>query len=348
MIPLFKVAMSAQAKAAVAAVLDSGYIGQGQQEEAFEAEFSSFVGHPVLLTNSGTSSLELAVYMLGVGPGDEVISTPMTCTATNGAVVHLGAKLVWADVDPYTGLIDPFDVARKITKKTKAIMAVDWGGRPCEYSRLRNLGVPVIEDAAHMLKITETHGDWVAWSFQAIKHLTCGDGGALLVPQDQHERARLLKWYGLDRHYSESLRCTQPIIEAGFKYHMNDISAAIGRANMHTAKLNQTCNAYNAEYYIRHMPLEVLSARTEGHSYWLFTILVNNRDGFVKYMKGKGIEAGRVHSRNDLHPAFRTGERLPGVDFFDAHQVSIPVGWWVTPKDREKIVAAVNEWVWGV
>jgi perosamine synthetase len=202
-IDLFRPFMSGQAKAAVAETLTPDkltgrlYIGEGPRSDEFEAAFTNYVRapHDVVLTNSCTSALDLAAQLCGVGLGSEVITTPMTCTATNGVLANRGARIVWADVDPITGLIDPMDVARKITPKTRAIMAVDWAGRSCDYATLRHFAetarhgglfnpIPIIQDAAHHLGVdlSRPHGDYVCWSFQAIKHMTTGDGGALLTP----------------------------------------------------------------------------------------------------------------------------------------------------------------------
>ncbi len=339
MIRLFKVAMAQSAMIDVVLVLDSGFIGQGPRVEEFEQGFGDLVGapYPPLAVNSCTSALDLALHLIGVGPGDEVVSTPMTCTATNGVIVNRGARIVWADVDPFTGLISPEDVGRKITPKTKAIMAVDWAGRPCDYPELRSSGIPVVQDAAHSL--FASGGDYTCWSFQAIKFLTTGDGGALLAPPEQMERGRLLRWYGLDRRSGDSFRCAQDIQEAGFKYHMNDIAAAIGLANLRTAARNVGRHLENADWY---------ADSFWGHeadtpcAYWLFTVLVEDRDRFIAHLAERGVEASPVHARNDKHRAFNfPSGPLPGVDYFAAHEVAIPVGWWLTLEEREQVIDAV-------
>jgi dTDP-4-amino-4,6-dideoxygalactose transaminase len=357
MIPLFKVAMHPSAKEFVAHTLDSGYIGQGARVEEFEARFAQLVDapYPPLTINSCTSALDLALHLIGIGPGDEVISTPMTCTATNTVVVTRHARIVWADVHPITGLIDPDDVARKITARTKAILAVDWSGRACDYAALRSFGVPVIEDAAHALltkfqgqSIAQTGGDYVCWSFQAIKHLTTGDGGALLPPSEQLERGRLLRWYGLDRRSSQSFRCDQNIREAGYKYHMNDIAASIGLANLPTVEAMVCAHRKNATWYhtrLVGLPCVTLPPPDEESSWWLYTLLVEDRNAFIAFLKEKGIESSPVHSRNDKHEAFTfPSGPLPGVDFFAEHEVAIPVGWWVTEEKRDAISQAIIAW----
>lgn len=340
MIPLFKVAMSPEASARVAEVLRSGYIGQGGMVEAFEQALMDLldVPRPPLTTNSCTSAIDLALHLIGVGPGDEVITTPMTCTATNSPIVTRGAIPVWADVDPLTGLIDPADVARKITRKTRAIMAVDWGGALCDYAALKKWGVPVIQDAAHHL--SPPQGDYVCWSFQAIKFLTCGDGGALWCPPEQMERARLLRWYGLDRRSKADFRCEQNIVEVGYKYHMNDIAAAIGLANIGAAKELIGKHRENAAYYDQAFgrPWDYRSA------WWLYTLLVEDRPGFIAHMTERGVACSPVHARNDTHAAFHfPNGPLPGADYFASRNVAIPVGWWLSADDRRHVIEAVQE-----
>jgi len=357
MIPLFKVRMVPQAKLMVGDVLDSGYIGQGPQCELFEKHFAELVEapHDVLMVNSCTSAIDLALHLIGVGPGDEVVTTAMTCTATNSPIVLRGATPVWADVHRETGLVDAEDVHRLLTRKTKAILAVDWGGQPCDYKTLCSYGLPVIEDAAHALLATY-YGEvpvaqpapdnlYICWSFQAIKHLTTGDGGALLVPKHQVDRARLLRWYGLDRRSSASFRCEQNIVEVGYKYQSNDIAAAIGLANLPLAKGTVALHRENAAYYAsRSIP--VRGSLIES-AWWLYTVLVDSPATFIAYMRERGIEASPVHARNDKHTAFRRSSaqrELAGLDWFSAHEVAIPVGWWLTPDDRDKIASAVVEW----
>lgn len=352
MIPLFKVAMSSEAPARVAEVLESGYIGQGEQVERFESALQELLGTsaPPLTTNSCTSAIDLALHLIGAGPGDEVVTTPVTCTATNSPIVTRGARPVWADVDPWTGLIDPADVARKVTRKTRAIVAVDWGGVTCDYGVLKGFGLPVIQDAAHSLT-AGIGGNYVCWSFQAIKHLTTGDGGALWCPPEQLERARLLRWYGLDRRSKADFRCEQNIQEAGYKYHMNDIAAAIGLANIGYAWQNIKLHRDNANHY-HHWLADVpgiTCPRRDTYdnmsSWWLYTLLVEDRQGFIAHLADHGIAASPVHARNDTHRAFHfPNGALPGVDHFTSRNVAIPVGWWLSADDRRRIIEAVRSW----
>lgn len=366
MIPLFRPLMTAEAIRAATDALTpmsdgSLMIGQGPVVDRFEAQFRRYVDAPrdVLTTNSCTAALDLALHLAGVGAGDEVITTPQTCTATTGVIVNRGAVPVWADVDALTGLIDPTSVARLVTPKSRAVMAVDWAGRPCDYAGLRSAApvLPIIQDAAHRgpTPMGDNHGDYVAWSFQAIKFLTTVDGGALLCPDAATtERARLLRWFGLDRRSSADFRCAQDIAEAGFKYHMHDVAAAIGLANLPAARTAVRVQRARAERYSRALaglPGVIAPPVDEACDYWLFTILVDDRADIEAHLKRAGVASSQVHARNDGHTAFRLANgratarvRTPGLDAFAARQVSIPVGWWLTDRDEAAVIEAVTTW----
>lgn len=358
---LFRSSMSPDAGPAVAKLYTPDangrvYCGQGPKVDEFEHAFGTLIGleRPPLGVNSCSAAIDLALHLIGVGPGDEVISTPITCSATNGSIVTRGAKIVWADIDSLTGLIDPLSVESAITSRTKAIIAVDWAGRFCDYGALQAVaaGVPIIEDAAHCVYIPVIHGDYVAWSFGPIKHLTTGGyGGALLPPDREYERAKLLRWHGLDRSGpSDSFRCEQDIREAGYRYHLTDDQAVVGLANLILAVDGVESARANAYEYTRR--LQSITGLTipafDGQcNYWLFGLIVEQqRDLFMQAMASLGIPTSRVHARNDKHTAYRAATArwrpLPGVDYFDAHQVNIPVGWWITNTEFEQIIGAVT------
>ena len=191
----------------------------------------------------------------------EIITTPMTCIATNSSIVQNGARIVWADVDPLTGNIDPDEIEPLITEKTQAIMMVHWGGNPCDIDRIceigRANGIPVIEDAAHALGATYQgqpigrHSDFVAFSFQAIKQVTSVDGGCLVCKEPEDDaRGRLLRWYGIDReHGPGDLRSEVDVAEAGYKFHMNNVAAAVGRENLKHLDWMLMRHRDNARFY---------------------------------------------------------------------------------------------------
>jgi dTDP-4-amino-4,6-dideoxygalactose transaminase len=373
-IPLFRVMMADDAPVAAARVLASGFIGQGQIVDDFELALRAALNAPrdVLTVNSCTSAIDLALHLIGAGKGDSVVTTPMTCSATNTHLALRGIRIIWADVDPITGLIDPVDAGCKIDPDTVAIIAVDWAGRVCDYPALRSHGVPVIQDAAHAWlaerggrQIAErgVGGDYICWSFQAIKALTTIDGGALLCPDDATtERARLLRWYGLDRRSSSDFRCAQDIVEAGYKYHMSDVSAAVGLANMAAAR-NGVQRAREVSEALTEalsgIPGIVLPPPDAGASWWLYTLIVEpsfhegremeNVSLLKGYLAAHGIESSPVHRRNDAHTAFKNATGiyrygLRGVNAFASRELAIPCGWWVDDSAIMRIARTVRDW----
>ncbi|MDB9877741.1 DegT/DnrJ/EryC1/StrS family aminotransferase [Amylibacter sp.] len=363
MIPLFKVNMPVGFESELIKTMNSGYIGEGPKVAEFELGLSEFIGNQYPLTvNSGTSGLHLALRLSDVGFGDEVITTPMTCTATNMPIIERGAKIVWSDIDPLTGSICPRSIEKNITDKTKAIMVVHWGGNVVDLHAIHKIAkkhkIKVIEDAAHAFGSTlnskkiGNHSDFVVFSFQAIKHLTTIDGGAVFCANEADwERGKRLKWFGIDRNQSrKDFRCEEDIIEHGYKFHMNDVCATIGLHQLnHIAsvinKHNKNWAFYNSKIKetskIRKIPI-IENSTT---SAWLYTIHVESRDEFVRHMSDNGIVVSRVHERNDTHSCFVDSKvKLPGTDIFNSTQVSIPVGWWLTEKDKETIIQSVNSY----
>ena len=357
MIPLFKVRMNEEAPKLLEEVLLSGFIGQGPKVEEFEDKLQEHLGtdtRPVTL-NSCTNAIDLALELCGVRAGDEVIATPQTCFASQVGAIHRGAIIRWADIDPITGLMDPDTVGKLVNKKTKAIIAVNWAGRFCDFEALKQFGVPVIEDAAHtwdtfLIDEEGPRGDYVCYSLQAIKFLTSGDGGILVCPNAEKEaEARVLRWFGLDRTKNESFRCTQNITRAGFKYHMNDINATIGLANLADAFDSVCMSRFNAFEIITRVdnPNLIMPYWDDSCSFWLFSmhVLDGRKAEFQKYLENNGIASSPVHYRNDLYDCtarFAEGE-LPGVTEFDQTQVCIPNGWWVDDNDLTHIIKVLNE-----
>ena len=363
-IPLFKVFMPESVMDPLRDVLFSGYIGEGPRVEEFERALAPWVGNDnALALNNGTAALHLALRLANVGYGDDVISTPMTCSATNVPILAMGANIIWADIDPWTGTIDPSDVIKKITAKTKAIICVHWGGYPCDLDELNAIatqhGIKVIEDACHAFGSTYhgkpigSHSDFVCFSFQAIKEMTTIDGGALLCKSKTDcERGRLLRWYGIDRRMKQKdLRCETDIAEFGYKFHMNDVTAVIGIEQLKYVRKNlKKHHAHASQYnetFTNSKAARLLHYKNDrSSSYWLYTIQVQHPHQFIEYMKNAGITASQVHARNDTHTAFKDFKTdLPGVNEFASKQVSIPVGWWLSEEDVLMIINAVKNYV---
>jgi len=359
----FKVAMSEKINVPLLEVIHSGWIGQGKKVEEFEEALSKrFRNKNCLSLSAGTHGLSLALKMAGVGPGDEVITTPLTCTATNFPIVSRGANIVWADIKEDIN-IQPESIKSCITEKTKAIVFVHWGGYPADLEEISKIGfdhgIPVIEDAAHCYGSVYKnsiigdceYSDYTMMSFQAIKHLTCVDGGVLFTnDKKDYKRGKLLRWYGIDREGPRTdFRCEEDIFEGGDKWHMNDVCATIGLTNMELARENVTLARVNAHYYDQELSkidgIELTQISPDKKSsYWLYTFLVEKRSDFCTMMATKGISVSRVHERNDKHTCFMDFRKvLPMLEWVMPRYICIPVGWWVTKEDREYIVSCIKE-----
>lgn len=366
-INLFKVAMDRGIDSPLLDVIHSGWIGQGSKVKEFELALSKKFNNDYCLSlSAGTHGLSLALKMAGVGPGDEVITTPLTCTATNMPILSRGANVVWADVkDDFN--IDPVSVKKKVTDKTKAILFVHWGGYPADLKEIRkvvydtNPNICIVEDGAHTFGSIYadtiigdcTYSDFTMISFQAIKHLTCIDGGVLFTNSPKfYERGKLLRWYGINRESERTdFRCEEDIKEAGDKWHMNDVCAVVGLSNFKLAEKNVEKARSNASYYNEQLAslsgVTLTQTNTDRlSSYWLYTIMVENRSEFCYMMADKGISVSRVHERNDIHTCFRefTDFKKPLLNLEKVMRkyICIPVGWWVTEEDREYIVESIK------
>lgn len=387
-IQLFKVYMNPNAKNEVGKILDSGYIGQGPKVEEFENKLSDYFNNDRVLTlNSGTSGLHLALHLLrksndtvfadgysvldkywpGLEDGDEVLTTALTCTASNWPILANNLRIKWVDIDPTTLNMDLDDLERKITPKTKVIMAVHWGGYPIDLDRLKEIQnraqdlygfkPAIIEDGAHSFgseykgKKLGNHGNIVMYSLQAIKHITAVDGGLLLLPHQQlYNRGKLIRWYGIDRDGNrKDFRCEADIAEWGYKFHMNDVCATVGLENLKDVNKIIGRHRENANYYdenLKGVKGVTLLERHPDHtsSFWIYSMLVENRNGFYKHMKEHNIVVSQVHERNDKHTTVREYlTPLPTLDKTIGKVVSIPVGWWVSDEEREYIVDVIKK-----
>ena len=338
-------------------VLYSGYIAEGQHVYDFEKQFSEYIGNRYSLAlHSGTNALHIAFRLIGIGPGDEVISTPMTAEPTNTSIAMVGGKVVWGDVDPRNGLLDPASVRTLINERTKAIVLVHYAGMVCDMNAFNALsqeyGIPIVEDAAHALgskykgMMIGCNSPYTIFSLQAIKHMTTVDGGFLCVKNDAElTRARRMRWFGLDKTRS---RMENDITEVGYKYAMNNVNAAIGKVQMRY--LQEVIGRYisNGKYYDKALgsvagvqPVSY-SPDTEA-SYWLYTMRVERRDDFIRMMESNGIAASPLHHRSDSHSIFKESRReLPNMEKWYSEFVHIPCGWWVTEEEREKIVETIK------
>ncbi len=372
--PMFKVHMPVDdALKKIESVLRSGFVNEGIEVTQFQDALKNYLDvSNLVLMNSCTSALTVAYKIAGVGPDTEVISTAMTCIATNTPIENLGAKIVWADILPESGSIDPKDIEKKITNKTKAIVYVNWAGTPCDLEVIAKIGqkygIPVIQDAAHAFgamwdgKPISDYSDFTCYSFQAIKHLSSGDGGALVCKKlEDFQLAKKLKWFGYDRDATKDekgewkgQRWSADICpgEVGFKFNMNNISAAIGLAQMPYIQGLLDAHRRNADVYEKFFsksslikPIQI--PQKAKSSYWVYTCLTSSsidRDLLLEKLNAIGVGAGLVHLSNDMYSAFKAYEAdLPGTRLFGERQISLPCGWWLTEEDCSEIAFLVEK-----
>lgn len=361
MIRLFKVFMSEDVGNEVVPTLLSGYIGDGAKVEEFEAKIGEFIGNDkVVAVNSCTSALTMALRMSGVGLRDYVVTSPMTCLAGNEAILSLCGIPLFADVNAATGNLDLGHVKYLLATHAniKAIMCTHWGGYPCDIYGLQKLAsrynVKLIEDAAQAfgaeydgVKIGGHGSDFVCFSFQAIKHLTTGDGGALVVSNsNDKERAIRMRWFGLDRRLGVSMRCNQDPEEWGYKFHMSNIAASIGLANFpHIVGILDYVRNIAKTYNEAFKDLDIVLQHDELNvkpTYWLYTMSLKNADDFIRYMNDNGVECSKVHSRNDTKKMFSDFRYLPNTFKFDTEHVCIPCGYWLSDNDVNYIIEKVK------
>ena len=347
-------------------VLQSTFVSAGEIAGQFEDALSENLGlaNPVSV-NSGTAALHLALAVAGVGPGDEVILPAQTFIATGFVILMQGATPVFADIQYETANIDPASIREKVTDKTKAIMPVHWAGYPCDMDEINAIAeeynIAVIEDAAHALGATYKSkpigciSRFTAFSFQAIKHLTTGDGGALCcLNEDDYNNAINRRWFGIDRANNKPSILGEreyDINSVGYKYHMNNLTAAVGLGNIDDFPENLKRRREIALRYrdeLKNVPgLKLLDYKNDRESaYWLFTVLVERRVDFIKKLKEHAIPSSVVHLRIDHNSIFGgITPDLPNQERFNEDQVAIPVHSGLSDDDVESIISVIkNGW----
>ena len=365
-IPLFKVNMPKGIS--VDNLLHSGFIGQGKYVDEFEVKFSNHFKidlDKVVSVNSCTSAIQLALELEGVTNGDDVLTTPYTCLATNADILRRGANIVWYDVHPITGLSMIENIKEAITHKTKVVIITHISGSIT--SDLQKIllfcherGIKVIEDAAQSLGslfdglYVQKNSDYVCFSFQAIKHLTTIDGGMLYCGDyEKAERGKLLRWFGFDRKISSDFRCAQDVRDLGMKIHMTDVNAFIGIESLKTINdiiYKHTNNAIVYEDYFKTINgIEISHKISSDSSFWVYPILVKkNRDGLKKYLEKNGVQSSLVQNRLDKMTCFdRSLKPLPNLSSFMRKILHIPCGWWVTKEDISYVCDLINKYIEG-
>lgn len=328
--------------AEISETLDGRWLGQGPKVNKFEKRFGEVFGYEFpLMLNSGTSALELAYHLIGLKEGDEVIVPILDCTAGQMGLKRRGVNIVFADIDNNLN-IDPEDVERKITSKTKAVVGVHLGGIPFNAALneiCKQNNIPLIVDAAQHFDHCE--GDYICYSFQAIKHFTTCDGGMLVLNNEEtYKRARLLRWFGIDRDLKEKKNyqawqrreMTFDVFEAGFKYQPTDIDACFGLAAIEDLNKIISHRKRLADLYVKYLPKECKPIC--GGTYWLMGILTEQRDELAEYLTENGIDNNLVHLRNDIYHVFG-GKRwdLPKMNHIEPRYLYLPINTKIKEND---------------
>jgi dTDP-4-amino-4,6-dideoxygalactose transaminase len=343
--------------------LGTRWLGQGPKVDLFEKIFSEKFcsNNPAVAVGSGTDALHLSYLLADINSQDEVIVPVFTCTATNIPLLYIGAKIVFADVDPATLNINVDHVERLITENTKAIVCVHYGGLPCDMKRIHGLaskyGIKVIEDAAHSIGAVSqgvpigSVSDFTMFSFQAIKHITTGEGGMLTFRDaDLYEKAKRLRWFGIDRSQQHLGIWENDIKEVGYKYQMTDIGAALGLAAMEEV---DEIVAYRKSLFARYIDklgsnkdITIVGKdvpQGDEHAAWLFTVLVEDRVGLQKKLREAKIESAQMHYRNDRYSIF--GGRRPdlvNMDSIEEKYLVLPLHTKMNLDDVERIAEVIH------
>lgn len=357
--------------------LRSGWLTTGPKTKRFEQDFADFIGDGVeaISINSATAGLHLALEAIGIGPGDEVITTPYTFTATAEVIRYLGANPVFVDIDPETFNINPEKIEAVIGRSTKAIVPVHFAGLPCAMKPILDLaqkyGLKVVEDAAHAIPtiyqgklIGSLDSDVTVYSFYATKPIATGEGGMLVTKNAEiAKRCRIMRLHGISRDAFDRYTSTKPawhyeVIAPGFKYNMTDVAASLGihqlkKAWMLQKKRSDIAKRYNEN--LKDLPLILPPQPSQGdiHSWHLYVIRLNSsakisRDSFIEQMADKGIGCSVHYIPLHIQPYWRDTYNIKPNDFpcaLAAYEqvVSLPIYTKMTEADQERVIQSVKD-----
>jgi len=340
---------------AIKQVLNSRWIGQGSKVDEFEKLWEEKISfsHRAIAVGSGTDALHLAYILAGIKEGDEVIAPIFTCTATNIPLLYQKAKIVFADVKKDNLNIDPEDIRKKITSRTKAIVVVHYGGFSCDMDEIQALadeyGIPIIEDAC------QAHGsvykdrkigsisDFTCFSFQAIKLITTADGGMLTIKDSKlASKAKKIRWFGINRTAKLKDKWDNDITDVGYKYQMTDVAASMGITAL--KEFDQTLAHHQelAETYRQELEGMREVKYVGGPS--ICTIFTKKRDEIKKALEKEEIESNQVHYRNDKYSIF--GGKIntcPNMDALESKYLVLPQHYYLNIKDIKYICSIIKK-----
>lgn len=355
--------------------LKSGWIGTGPKVKHFEDQFKKYKDSQyAVAVNSCTAAIHLSLMSLDIGPGDEVITTPMTFCSTVNTIIHSGARPVLADIDYTTMNIDPLKIEEKITKNTKCVLPVHFAGRSCDMNAIMNIATDnnffVVEDCAHAVetkyqgKNAGTFGNFGCFSFYVTKNVVTGEGGMVITDDKKNaRRIKILALHGLShdawQRFNDEGYQHYFVEEAGFKYNMMDLQAAMGIHQLKKVEENWKRRESIWKYYnesFSDLPIELpaLPEKNTRHAYHLYTILINeentglNRDEFLNRMNDKNIGTGVHYLSIPEHPFYKKhygwkAEDYPNAMKIGRETVSLPLSPKLTDYDVDSVVDAVKK-----
>jgi dTDP-4-amino-4,6-dideoxygalactose transaminase len=356
-------------------VLESRWLTTGPVAQQFERDFAAYIGcKHALAVNSATAALQLSLDAIGLKPGDEVLVPAYTFTASGEVVAYSGAVPVLCDSIAQGFNLDPKDAERRITSKTRAIMAVHFAGEPCDLAALRSLAskheLHLVEDAAHALPSAFAderigqNSELAAFSFYATKTITTGEGGMLVTNNPEYaKRAAVMRLHGIQgdawKRYTSEGSWYYEVVEAGFKMNMPDLLAAVGVAQLRKADLFLERRREIAEAYLRHFSdmeeLEMPPA-PPGHAWHLFVVRIRhdllrkNRNELIQDLKQLGIGTSVHFIPLHLHPYYRDHYRYRKGDFPHAEDayaraISLPIYPDMTDQELRRVIRSLKHLV---
>ncbi|MFH1710128.1 MAG: DegT/DnrJ/EryC1/StrS aminotransferase family protein [bacterium] len=364
MIPVSKPSIGKEELAAVKKVFDSGWLGMGSSVKEFEDKISKFLGSStVIAVNTGTTAIHLALDALGISKNDEVIVPSLTFVATIQAITATGATPVFCDIEPNTLNIDVKDVERKITSRTKAVIPVHYRGLPCDMDALISVtkknNIRIVEDAAHAFgsrykgKPVGSFGDVTCFSFDPIKVVTCGEGGAIAIRDSSLasliQKKRIL---GIDKdtwsRYKHERSWFYDVLVPGYRYHMSNINAAIGLVQLKKFKKLNAKRIKIAKRYDRELGkisgLELLKTGYKDIAFFMYIIKVKkDRDALMKHLKESGIDSGIHYIPSHLFTLYKGfATKLPATEKVWEEILTLPLYPDLTATDQTKVINAIK------
>lgn len=369
MIPVSRPSIGTEELKAVEKVFQSGWLGLGSTVFEFEETLKKYLGAKnVIALSTGTTALHIALDAFGIGPGDEVIVPSMTFAASVQAIVQTGAAPVFCEVREQDLNIDLADAAKRITPKTRAIMPVHYCGKPCDLDGLLEIGVKhgvkIIEDAAHAFgssyknKKIGSLGDATCFSFDPIKNITCGEGGAVALSDDEvAEKIRRKRILGIDKdtwhRYRNERSWFYEIVELGYRYHLSNINAAIGleqfkKLEAFIARKRELAMRYDRAFSgLR--GIDVLENDHREAAQFCYIVRVRQgRDELMDFLRSRGVGSGVHYIPNHLQPFFKSyATSLPVTESLGAQIITLPLYYDMKDEEAELVISSVREFLGG-